>query len=290
MQSNGSRPPTSKSAETKPALRAGAVAARSNALARTFSPARLFVLATVTVLIAAVFLLDLHQYLDLDYLKARQGVLLGWIGSHPAQGAALFFMVYVVAAGLAIPGAAALTLVGGALFGLAWGSVLSSIASTLGATLAFLLSRFVFRDALKHYFGSRIEAIDRGLHRDGPYYLITLRVLPVLPFFLVNVAMGLTGVRTRTYWWATQLGTLPGTLILANAGTQLARIKTLGDAFTPGVIGSLILMGCFPLIAKKGLWLLREKFPGGEAAARKSALEADAETAPNEAQQPSRAD
>ncbi len=152
---------------------------------------------------------------------------------------------------MSLPGGALLTLAGGALFGLLWGTLIVSFASSIGATLAFLAARFLFRDLVKAKFAERIKAVDEGMARDGAYYLFTLRLVPVFPFFVINLVMGLTAITTRTFYWISQLGMLPGTVVYINAGTQLAKIDTLSGIFSPALLGSFALLGLFPLITRK---------------------------------------
>jgi pyruvate/2-oxoglutarate dehydrogenase complex dihydrolipoamide dehydrogenase (E3) component/uncharacterized membrane protein YdjX (TVP38/TMEM64 family) len=213
---------------------------------------RLILIAAVIVAIAAFFLLDLGRYLTLDALKARQASFEAAVAARPLASAATFFGLYVVATALSLPGAAtAMTLLAGALFGLGWGLVLVSFASSVGATLAFLTSRFLLRDTVQARFGDKLAAIDAGIRRDGGFYLFTLRLIPIFPFFLVNLVMGLTPIRTRTFYWVSQLGMLAGTAVYVNAGTELARIDSLRGIASPALIGSFVLLGLFPLIAKK---------------------------------------
>jgi uncharacterized membrane protein YdjX (TVP38/TMEM64 family) len=152
---------------------------------------------------------------------------------------------------LSLPGAALLTLAGGAVFGLLWGVVIVSFASSIGATLAFLISRFLLRDWVQQRFGQRLQAIDEGVKREGAFYLFTLRLVPVFPFFLVNLLSGLTGMKARTFYWVSQLGMLAGTVVYVNAGTQLAKIDSLSGILSPGLLGSFALLGVFPLLARK---------------------------------------
>jgi len=213
---------------------------------------RLLLLLTIAALIAAFFLFDLGRYFTLAEVKARQAEFAAAVGARPLQSAAIFFAVYVLATALSLPGAATvMTLLAGALFGLGWGVLLVSFASSVGATLAFLASRFLLRDAVRARFGDKLAAIDAGIRRDGPFYLFTLRLIPVFPFFLVNLVMGLTPIATRTFYWVSQLGMLAATAVYVNAGTELARIDSLRGIASPTLIGSFVLLGLFPLIAKK---------------------------------------
>src|SRR5690606_30009828 len=166
----------------------------------------------------------------------------------------VFFTVYVAVAAASIPGAAVMTVAAGALFGLFEGTLLVSFASTIGASLAFLVARFVLRDSLRARYGERLKKIDAGIERDGAFYLFTLRLVPVFPFFVVNLLAGLTSIRLRTFYWVSQLGMLAGTLVYVYAGTQLARIDSLRDVLSPGLLGALVLLGVLPLLAR---WLTR---------------------------------
>ncbi len=214
---------------------------------------RLALLGLLLALAALFFVLDLGQYLDLSRLKAEQAALAAGVAAHPWRAAGLFALVYVAVTALSLPGAALLTLVGGALFGLLAGTLLVSLASTLGASLAMLGSRFVLRDWVQARFGPRLAAIDRGLERDGAFYLFALRLVPVFPFFLINLAMGPTRLPLRTFAWVSQLGMLPGTLVYVNAGRELGRLDSLADILSPGLLGAFALLGLFPLLARRVL-------------------------------------
>jgi pyruvate/2-oxoglutarate dehydrogenase complex dihydrolipoamide dehydrogenase (E3) component/uncharacterized membrane protein YdjX (TVP38/TMEM64 family) len=216
------------------------------------SARRLLLLLAILAAIAAFFAFDLDRFLTLEAVKARQAGLEAWVGARPFATAGVFFGLYVVATALSLPGAATvLTLLGGALFGFGWGLLLVSFASSIGATLAFLASRFLFRDAVRVRFGDRLAALDEGVRRDGAFYLFTLRLIPVFPFFLVNLALGLTPIATRTFYWVSQLGMLAGTAVYVNAGTALAGIESVGGLLSPTLLGSFALLGLFPLLAKK---------------------------------------
>jgi dihydrolipoamide dehydrogenase len=202
-------------------------------------------------LIYVFFSFDLGQYLNLDYLKTQQHAIEGYYRSHPLSALAIYFAVYVLVTGLSLPGAAIMTLAGGALFGLLWGTVVVSFASSIGATLAFLVARFLLRDFVQRRFGKKLQAINRGIEKDGAFYLFTLRLVPAFPFFVINLAMGLTPLRAPTFYLVSQLGMLPGTLVYVNAGTQLGSIESMQGILSPALIASFILLGLFPLIAKK---------------------------------------
>ena len=212
--------------------------------------ARVLILATIVVLVAAFFFFDLSRYFSLEYFKTQQAAINDFYTANPLATAAIYFAIYVAVAGLSLPGAVPMTLVGGAIFGLLWGTVIISFASSLGATLAFLAARFVLRDSIQARFGDKLAAINRGIEKDGPFYLFTLRLVPAFPFFVINLAMGLTPIRTWTFYWVSQIGMLAGTLVYVNAGTEIARIESLRGILSPGLIISFTLLGVFPLFAK----------------------------------------
>ncbi len=209
------------------------------------------VLAAIIALIAAFFIFDLQDYLTLDTLKARQASIEAYRSSHPGSAMAIYLLIYIAVTGLSLPGATILTLAGGAVFGLLWGTLIVSFASTIGATLAFLAARFLFRDAVKARFGERLNAINKGIDKDGALYLFTLRLVPIFPFFVINLVMGLTSLSVQTFYWVSQLGMLAGTVVYVNAGTQLGKLESLSGILSPGLIGSFILLGIFPLLAHK---------------------------------------
>ncbi|MBI2278052.1 MAG: FAD-dependent oxidoreductase [Dechloromonas sp.] len=209
------------------------------------------------IVVAAYFIFDLGQYLNLSALKARQAGIEGFRAGHPVLSVALYFAIYVVVTALSLPGAALLTLAGGAVFGLLWGTLIVSFASTIGATAAFLISRFLLRDWVAERFGQRLAAIDQGVRREGGFYLFTLRLVPAFPFFLINLLLGLTAMPARTFYWVSQLGMLAGTVVYVNAGTQLARLDSLSGILSPALIGSFALLGIFPLLARKLVEIVR---------------------------------
>ena len=209
------------------------------------------VLVVIALLIAAFFLFDVGSYLTLENLKAQQQSLGAWRQANPWQSALVFFLVYVVVTALSLPGAAIMTLAVGAIFGLLVGTVLVSFASTIGATLAFIIARFLLRDMVESRFGDKLRTINQGIDKDGAFYLFGLRLVPLFPFFVINLAMGLTSIRTVTFAWVSQVGMLLGTIVYVNAGTQLAGIDSVSGILSPGLILSFVLLGLFPLIAKK---------------------------------------
>ncbi|PSW03743.1 FAD-dependent oxidoreductase [Photobacterium lipolyticum] len=211
---------------------------------------KLLLLITIISLIGLWFAFDLGQYFTLEQAKAQQLALKDTIAEQPFLSSLVYFAVYVIVTALSLPGAAIMTLLGAALFGFWWSLVLVSFASTIGATLAFLFSRFILRDWVQTKFGNRIAPINAGIKKDGAFYLFTLRLIPVFPFFVVNLLMGLTPLSTRMFYVVSQLGMLAGTVVYLNAGTQLGEIETLSGIISAPVLASLALLGVFPLIAK----------------------------------------
>ncbi|WP_077730214.1 FAD-dependent oxidoreductase [Methylocaldum sp. 14B] len=215
------------------------------------NPYRIGLVIVLLSLAWAFFAFDLQRFFTLETLKAQQEAIAAYRTAHPFLAITIYGLLYVAVTGLSLPGAAVLTLAGGAVFGLLWGTVIVSFASTIGATLAFLASRFLFRDAVKARFGERLKAIDSGIARDGAFYLFTLRLVPAFPFFVINLLMGLIAIPTRTFYWVSQLGMLAGTIVYVNAGTQLAKIESLSDILSPGLLLSFALLGLFPLLARR---------------------------------------
>ena len=220
---------------------------------------KLLLLVAVVLGIAAFFAFDLGRFLTLDYIKGSQAAFGELYASQPFKVAAVYFLIYVAATALSLPGAAIITLAGGAIFGLGWGTLIVSFASTAGATLAFLMSRFVLRSSIEDKFGNRLAEINKGIAKDGAFYLFTLRLIPVVPFFVINLVMGLTKMKAFTFYWVSQLGMLAGTLVYVNAGTQLAQIDSLQGILSPGLIGSFVLLGLFPLIARKIVDIVKKR-------------------------------
>ncbi|WP_336987365.1 FAD-dependent oxidoreductase [Altererythrobacter aquiaggeris] len=221
---------------------------------------KILVVVVLVAVIAAYFLFDLGQYLSLDGIKGVAAQADTTYQDNPALVIGVFFVVYVAVAAASLPGAAVMTLAAGALFGVLVGTVVVSFASTLGATLAFLASRFVLRDTIESKFGQRLKTMNEGLERDGAFYLFTIRMIPLFPFFVVNLLMGLTRIKTWTYAWVSQIGMLLGTIVYVNAGTQLAQIDSLSGIASPMVIGSFVLLGIMPWIAKAIIgWLQRRR-------------------------------
>ncbi len=215
------------------------------------SRSKVIVVALIVLLVAAFFAAGGPDYLTFENIKAQRQAILELYAGHPGRTVLVYFFVYVAVTGLSLPGAALMTLVAGAIFGLLWGTVIVSFASTIGATLAFLVSRFLLRDWVQSRFGHSLRTINAGIEREGAFYLFTLRLIPAIPFFAINLAMGLTPMRAVTFFWVSQIGMLAGTIVYVNAGTQLAAIESPGDILSPGLIGAFVLLGIFPLIAKK---------------------------------------
>ncbi|MFZ1575641.1 MAG: FAD-dependent oxidoreductase, partial [Chromatiaceae bacterium] len=213
----------------------------------------------ITALIVAFFTFDLDRLLTLDALKAGQATFAAWYEASPWRVAGAYLLVYVAVTALSLPGAAVMTLAGGALFGLWVGTLLVSFASSIGATLAFLVSRWLLRDWVQARYGERLVAVNAGMAKDGAFYLFTLRLVPVFPFFVINLLMGLTPIKTRTFYWVSQLGMLAGTLVYVNAGTQLARLDSLSGILSPGLVASFALLGVFPLLAKRLVALVQAR-------------------------------
>ncbi len=212
---------------------------------------KVLVLLLLAVAIGAFVALDLGRFLSFEALKASQASFAQLHADQPFTVAAVYFVLYVLATALSIPGAVIITLAGGAIFGLWQGLLIVSFASTIGATLAFLASRFVLRDWVEDKFGSRLADINRGVDKEGAFYLFTLRLIPVVPFFLINLLMGLTRMKALTFYWVSQLGMLAGTAVYVNAGTQLAQLDSLQGILSPALLGSFVLLGVFPLIARR---------------------------------------
>ncbi|TBR41814.1 pyridine nucleotide-disulfide oxidoreductase [Marinomonas agarivorans] len=220
---------------------------------------KLLILVLFAALITLFFVYDLQQYLSLEALKQQQGEFAALKAEKALLVTASFFIIYILVTALSLPGAAILTLAAGALFGLFEGLLLVSFASTIGATLAFLASRHLFRDTVQAKFGQQLRSFNKGIEKDGALYLFTLRLVPAVPFFVVNLLMGLTTIKTITYYWVSQIGMLAGTVVFVNAGTQLAKINSLSEVLSLELILSFALLGVFPIVAKKMLEAFKVK-------------------------------
>jgi uncharacterized membrane protein YdjX (TVP38/TMEM64 family) len=212
---------------------------------------KLIMLGVLIVLIALFFYFDLPRYLNLDYLKESQNRFQQLYQQHRMAVIGVYAAIYIIVTALSLPGAAVMTLAGGALFGLLVGTIVVSFASTIGAACAFLASRFFLRDWVQGRFGDRLKTVNEGIEREGSFYLFSLRLIPVFPFFIINLLMGLTTMPVATFFWVSQLGMLPATAVYVNAGSELAKIDSLGTILSPGLIGSFALLGLFPITIKK---------------------------------------
>ena len=220
---------------------------------------RIALLLIIAVLIALFFAFDLQQYLTLEALKSKQDAMFAYYQTNPIMTITVYMLVYITATALSLPGATILTLAGGGVFGLWVGTLIVSFASTIGASSAFLAARFLFRDGIKDKFGERLKTIDEGIAKEGAFYLFTLRLVPIVPFFMINLLMGLTTIKTRTFYWVSQLGMLAGTVVYVNAGTQLAKLDSLAGILSPELLGSFVLLGVFPLMAKKAIYFIGKR-------------------------------
>jgi len=220
---------------------------------------RIFLILLILILAASFFYFDLNQLLTLDGLKGSMAQFNEYKAQSPLLIIGGFFLLYVVVTALSLPGAAILTLAAGALFGLVQGLLVASFASSIGATIAFLASRYLLRDTIKQRFPERLAAIDAGVEKEGGFYLFTLRLVPIFPFFLINLLMGVTSIKTWTYYWVSQIGMLAGTFVFVNAGTQLAQIDSLSGILSFNLIVSFALLGFFPLIAKGVLNMFKKR-------------------------------
>lgn len=212
---------------------------------------KFFILALIALLITLFFVYDFQQYLSLEYFNQQRAAILDFYQINPWQTILIFFAIYVLITGLSLPGAALMTLIAGAIFGVVTGTIIVSFASTIGATLAFLVSRYLFKDFVQSRFKQQLAAINRGVEKDGAFYLFALRLVPAFPFFIINLVMALTPIKTWTFYWISQVGMFAGTIVYVNAGTQIAQLDSLAGILSPEIILSFALLGIFPLIAKK---------------------------------------
>ncbi|OGA95431.1 MAG: pyridine nucleotide-disulfide oxidoreductase [Burkholderiales bacterium RIFCSPHIGHO2_12_FULL_61_11] len=220
---------------------------------------KLLIAALLLAGFGAFFALDLGRYFSLAFIKDSQASFAALFEQRPGLVLLVFFAGYVAITALSLPGAAIMTLAAGAIFGLVWGTVVVSFASTLGATLAMLAARYLLQGAVQARFGPRLAEVNKGIEKEGAYYLFTLRLIPVVPFFALNLLMGLTPIKTWTYFWVSQVGMFAGTVVYVNAGTQLAKIDSLQSILSPGLIGSFVMLGLLPLITKKALGFFKRR-------------------------------
>jgi uncharacterized membrane protein YdjX (TVP38/TMEM64 family) len=220
---------------------------------------RIVVLAVVVGVLVVFKILGLGQYFTLSYVKASQEKFAALYADHRLMVISAYIVIYILVTSLSLPGAAIMTLAGGALFGLLIGTIVVSFASTIGATLACLISRFVMRDWVQLKFSDKLKTVNEGVEREGAFYLFTLRLIPVFPFWLINLVMGLTKMHIRTFYWVSQAGMLAGTIVYVNAGKELAKINSISGILSPGLILSFVLLGLFPIATKKLLSLYKSK-------------------------------
>ena len=219
----------------------------------------LLLIAVFTIVVALFFVFDLQKYLTLEYLKYSKAFFISSYEKNPILVLGSYFLFYIVSTAFSLPGAVWMTLGGGAFFGLFAGTVIVSFASSIGATLAMLIARFLLRDWVQSRFEKQMQIINAGINKDGGFYLFTLRLVPAVPFFVINLGMGLTPLRAGTFYWVSQLGMLPGTLVYINAGSELGKIQSVGEILSPTLIASFVLLGIFPLLVKKILALIEKR-------------------------------
>ena len=219
---------------------------------------KFFILFLIALLVTLFFIFDLQQYLSLEYFNQQRAAILDYYQVNPWQTILIFFAVYVLVTSLSLPGAALMTLIAGAIFGVVTGTIIVSFASTIGASLAFLVSRYLFKDFIQSRFTQQLSAINKGVEKDGAFYLFALRLVPAFPFFIINLVMGLTPIKTWTFYWVSQVGMFAGTIVYVNAGTQIAQLDSLAGIVSPEIILSFALLGIFPLIAKKFIDYLKK--------------------------------
>ena len=220
---------------------------------------RLLIVVAIITLVILFKVLGLGQYLTLDYLKASQDNFLQLYTNHRLAVIAAYMTVYIIVTALSLPGAAVMTLAGGAMFGFWTGVLVVSFASTIGATLACLVARFLLRDWVQNKFGEKLSAINKGIEKEGAFYLFSLRLVPIFPFFVINLAMGLTTMKLLTFYWVSQIGMLPGTMVYVNAGKELGKIESLSGILSPGLIISFVILGLFPITVKKLLYFYKKR-------------------------------
>ena len=207
------------------------------------------------------FYFDLAKFLTLEGMKEQQVLILQNLNDHYWYYFSGFCTVYIISTALSLPGAAILTLLGGGLFGLVWGTLAVSFSSTMGATVAFWSARFLLKESVEQKFKGTLEKINSGVENEGGFYLFSLRLIPIFPFFVVNLLMGLTKMKTFTYMWVSALGMFPGTVAYVNAGTQLSKLDSLSGLVSPGMLGAFAFLGVLPIASKKIIQLLRKQSP-----------------------------
>jgi uncharacterized membrane protein YdjX (TVP38/TMEM64 family) len=220
---------------------------------------KIIILSVVILLIVLFKVFNLGDYLSLSYIKESQEKFKALYAEKRVLVIAVYMIIYILVTSLSLPGAAVMTLAGGALFGLWAGTIIVSFASTIGATLAFLVSRFILKDWVQSKFRDKLKKINAGIEKEGTFYLFSLRLIPIFPFWLINLTMGLTEMPALTFYWVSQIGMLPGTIVYVNAGKELAKIESFSGILSPGLILSFVLLGLFPITAKKLLGLYKSR-------------------------------
>ncbi|NKB62026.1 MAG: TVP38/TMEM64 family protein [Gammaproteobacteria bacterium] len=223
------------------------------------SKGKIFILIGFLLLIGVLLYLGPEKYLNLEYMKSKLDSILTYKRTNPVTSATLFSAVYITITAASIPGAAILTLLAGAVFGFAFGSLIAITSATIGATIAFLIARYLFDDLVQQKMGDRIGKIRENFRREGALYLFSLRLVPVVPFFVINLVMGLTTIKTRTYMIASFVGMLPGTMVFINAGTQLSKLESIGGLVSPTILASFALLAVFPYLAKYLLKVIKSR-------------------------------
>lgn len=219
-------------------------------------------LSIVTIIITIIILfkvLGLDQYLTLSFLKEQQAYFMQLYLENKITVIVVYMLIYIAVTALSLPGAVVMTLAGGGLFGLVTGTIVISFASTIGATLACIVARYLLRDWVQNKFGDKLTIFNQGMEKEGGFYLFSLRLVPIFPFFLINLVMGLTPIRIPTYYWVSQIGMLPGTIVYVNAGKELAKLDSLKGILSPGLLISFVLLGLLPIVSKKLLNLYKKK-------------------------------
>ena len=211
---------------------------------------------TFILVVSSYFGMDLHKYIKLEYIKLSKNILISFYEKNPNLLLFIFFIIYVICSSFSLPGATVLTIAGGSIFGIVIGTVVVSFASTIGATFAMLMSRYIIKSWVQKKFTIEMENINNHIRKAGVYYLFSLRLLPLIPFFVVNLVMGLTSIRIKTFFWVSQLGMLPATLLFTNAGSQLNNINSISDIYSPILVISFLILGIFPLLVKKILSII----------------------------------
>lgn len=226
---------------------------------------KILLVLVISAIFASFFIFDLKQYFDLEVLKQSRKSLQLFYEQNVVLSVALYIVLYILIAALSLPGAAITTVAGGALFGFVVGVIAVSFASTIGATLACIVSRYLLRDWVESKFGDRLTTLNQGIKKEGAFYLFTLRLIPIFPFVVINLLMGLTKMRIFTFYWVSQIGMLAGTMVFVNAGKELGKIKNMSDILSPGLLISFVLLGIFPLAVKKIIGLYKSRFRGDNA-------------------------